>query len=79
MIVCDQNSKDCMLGACSKCPIFDALKPKESINGITWWQWNSNENSRVEKLEFTGEIADRFEQLLFSETHIHQEKVVICI
>ena len=63
LINCDQNSKDCMLGACSKCPAFDALKPKESINGITWWQWNSNENSRVEKLEFTGEIADCFEQL----------------
>ena len=46
-----------MLGACSKCPTFTALKPKESISGITWWQWNSNENGRVEKQELTGEIV----------------------
>ena len=63
LIICDQNSEDCMLGACSKCPTFDALKPKESISGITWWQWNSNGNSRVEKQEFNGEITDCFQQL----------------
>ena len=56
LIVCDQNSEDCTLGVCSKCPTFNALKPKESTRGITWWQWNSNENGRVEKQEFTGEI-----------------------
>ena len=63
LIVCDQNSEDCMLGVCSKCPTFTALKPKESISGITWWQWNFNENGRVEKQEFTGEIINCFQQL----------------
>ena len=63
MIVCDQNSEDSVLGACSKCATFTALKPKEIISGITWWQWNSNENGRVEKQEFTGEIIDCFQQL----------------
>ena len=57
LIVCDQNSEDCKLEACSKSPTFTALKPKESISGITWWQWNSNENGRVEKQELTGEIV----------------------
>ena len=56
---------------------------KMSNIGITWWQWNSNENGRVEKQEFTGEIMDRFQQLeklyLFSEAHIHQEEAIICI
>ena len=60
LIVCDQNSEDCRLGACSKCPTFDALKPKESIRGMTWWQWNSNETSRVKKQEFNVEITDCF-------------------
>ena len=63
MIVCDQNSEDCTLGVYSKCPTFNALKPKESTSGITWWQWNSNENGRVEKQEFPGEIIDSFQQL----------------
>ena len=63
LIVCDQNSEDCMLGVCSKCPTFTALKPKENISGITWWQWNSNENGMAEKQEFTGEIIDCFQQL----------------
>ena len=52
-----------MLGVCSKCPTFTALKPKENISGITWWQWNSNENGMAEKQEFTGEIIDCFQQL----------------
>ena len=63
LIVCDQNTKDCMLGVCSKCPTFTALKPKENISGITCWQWNSNENGMAEKQEFTGEIIDCFQQL----------------
>ena len=40
-----------------------APKSKESISGITWWQWNSHENGRVEKLKFTREITDCFQQL----------------
>ena len=52
-----------MLGACSKCPTFAALKAKESISGFTWWQWNSSENGGVEKQEFTGEITNHFQQL----------------
>ena len=63
LIVCDQNSEDCMLGVCSKCRTFAALKPKKSISGITWWQWNSNENGRVKKQEFTGEIVNCLQQL----------------
>ena len=59
MIVYDQNSEECMLEPRAKCPTFAALKPKENIRGITWWQCNSNENGRVEKQE----IADCFQRL----------------
>ena len=73
LIVCDQNSEDCMLGGMLKM----------SNISITWWRWNSNENGRIEKQEFTGEIMDCFQRLenlyLFSEAYIHQEEAIICI
>ena len=39
-IICDQNNEGCMLGACPECPLYAAIKPKESISGVTWCHWN---------------------------------------
>ena len=69
-----------MLGECSKCPTFTALKPKECISGIYYLvAMDSNENGRVEK---TGIYWGNYQLLstawktisLFSEAHIHQEE-----
>ena len=63
LIVCDQNSEDCMLEVCSKCSTFTALKPKESIGGITWWQWNSNKIVGLKNRNLLGKLLTAFNRL----------------
>ena len=52
-----------MLGACSECAIYGALKPNESIGGVTWCHWNSMKVVRLKNRNFGGKLPTVFNSL----------------
>ena len=54
MMVCDDKSKDCMLGNCVNCPGIEAVKVKlenygeiQELDEIVYRQWVSTDRSTV--------------------------------
>ena len=63
LIICDQNNEGCMLGACSECAIYTALKSKESISGVTWCHWNSMKVVGLKNRNSWGKLPTVFNSL----------------